>query len=31
MFTQSVENIVEAAVSKRDKMNESLPRYFLAA
>ncbi|AIQ64796.1 nitrite transporter NirC [Paenibacillus stellifer] len=31
MFTQSVENIVEAAVAKRDKMNESLPRYALAA
>lgn len=31
MFTQSVENIVETAVGKRDKMNESLPRYFLAA
>ncbi|WP_410514642.1 formate/nitrite transporter family protein [Paenibacillus sp. BR2-3] len=31
MFTQSVENIVEVAVSKRDKMNESMPRYFLAA
>lgn len=31
MFTQSVEGIVEAAVSKRDQMNKSLPRYFLAA
>ncbi|WP_150275799.1 formate/nitrite transporter family protein [Paenibacillus tepidiphilus] len=31
MFTQNVENIVEAAVQKRDKMNESLPRYFLSA
>ncbi|MEK3878796.1 MULTISPECIES: formate/nitrite transporter family protein [unclassified Paenibacillus] len=31
MFTQSVENIVETAVGKRDKMNESLPKYFLAA
>jgi nitrite transporter NirC len=31
MFTQSVESIVETAVSKRDQMNESLPRYFLAA
>lgn len=31
MFTQSVENIVETAVGKRDKMNESLPRYLLAA
>lgn len=31
MFTQSVESIVETAVSKRDKMNESLLRYFLAA
>ncbi|MEK3942421.1 formate/nitrite transporter family protein [Paenibacillus sp. FSL H3-0310] len=31
MFTQSVESIVETAVSKRDKMNESMPRYFLAA
>ncbi|MFC3745639.1 formate/nitrite transporter family protein [Paenibacillus sp. GCM10012306] len=31
MFAQNVENIVEAAVYKRDKMNESLPKYFLAA
>ncbi|MFE4711131.1 formate/nitrite transporter family protein [Paenibacillus sp. NPDC056722] len=31
MFAQNVESIVEAAVYKRDKMNESLPKYFLAA
>lgn len=31
MFTQSVESIVETAVSKRDQMNKSLSRYFLAA
>lgn len=31
MFTESVETIAQAAVAKRDKMNESLPRYILAA
>ncbi|GIO38753.1 transporter [Paenibacillus antibioticophila] len=31
MFTQNVEAIVEAAVKKRDLMNESLPRYMVAA
>ncbi|AWB45128.1 nitrite transporter NirC [Paenibacillus sp. CAA11] len=31
MYTQNVENIVEAAVSKRNKMKESLPRYMVSA
>jgi len=30
MFTQSVETIVEAAVKKKEKMNESLLRYFVS-
>lgn len=30
MFTQNVETIVEAAVKKKEKMNESLPRYFVS-
>lgn len=31
MFTQNVEAIVEAAVKKKEKMNESLPRYIVSA
>ncbi|RUT47802.1 formate/nitrite transporter family protein [Paenibacillus anaericanus] len=31
MFTQSVEAIIEAAVKKKEKMNESLPRYIVSA
>lgn len=31
MFTQNVENIAELAASKRDQLNESWARYFLAA
>lgn len=31
MFKQNVEAIVEAAVKKKEKMNESLPRYFVSS
>ncbi|MNZ64669.1 Nitrite transporter NirC [compost metagenome] len=31
MLTQNVEAIVEAAVKKKEKMNESLPKYFVSA
>ncbi|GJM77953.1 hypothetical protein HMSSN139_04490 [Paenibacillus sp. HMSSN-139] len=31
MFTPNVEVIVETAVKKKEKMNESLPRYFVSA
>ncbi|WP_059043668.1 formate/nitrite transporter family protein [Paenibacillus rubinfantis] len=31
MFTPNVEAIVEAAVKKKEKMNESLPRYLVSA
>lgn len=31
MFKQNVEAIVEAAVKKKEKMNESVPRYFVSS
>lgn len=31
MFKQNVEAIVEAAVKKKEKMNESLPKYFVSS
>lgn len=31
MFSSNIEALVEAAVKKKDKMNESLPRYFVSA
>lgn len=31
MFTPNVEGIIETAVKKKEKMNESLPRYLVAA
>ncbi|WP_059052330.1 formate/nitrite transporter family protein [Paenibacillus senegalimassiliensis] len=31
MFSSNIEGLVEAAVKKKDKMNESLPRYFVSA
>lgn len=31
MFSSNIEALVEAAVKKKDKMNKSLPRYFVSA
>lgn len=31
MYTPNVETIVETAVKKKEKMNESLPRYIVSA
>ncbi|ANF96412.1 formate/nitrite transporter family protein [Paenibacillus bovis] len=31
MFTEGVQNIIEAAVKKKEKMNESIVRYFASA